>query len=197
MNKPYSSGDIDLDFASRDHALRYIKHIPATMLIDGKPTRHNSGVYVNPIPCDGMTGLASIDYKTAEQLGYVKLDLLNNSVYSLVSSPDHLDQLVATPPDWSRLTDRSFVEQVVHINAHWDLMQQMPEPIDSIARMAMFLAIIRPAKRHLAGLTWKEVAKTVWQKPTDGSYYFKKAHSLSYSYLIVVHMNLLCEQATA
>ena len=187
--------DIDLDFANRDQVLKLIDHVPAMMLQDGQRVKHNTGVYVNPMPSDPLTGLATIDYKLAEELGYVKLDLLNNSVYTLVNSPQHLDQLLEQQPDWNRLSDRSFVEQVVHINGHWDLLQQMPEPINSIGRMAMFLAVIRPAKRHLAGKTWSEVARTVWNRPTDGSYYFKKAHSVSYAHLVAIHMNLLAEAA--
>jgi hypothetical protein len=192
MNRDF---DIDLDFANRDQALKLIDHVPAMMLQDGQRVKHNTGVYVNPMPSDPLTGLATIDYKLAEELGYVKLDLLNNSVYTLVNSPQHLDQLLEQQPDWNRLSDRSFVEQVVHINGHWDLLQQMPEPINSIGRMAMFLAVIRPAKRHLAGKTWSEVARTVWNRPTDGSYYFKKAHSVSYAHLVAIHMNLLAEAA--
>ena len=67
----------------------------------------------------------------------------------------------------------------------------MPEPIDSIPRLAMFLALIRPAKKHLIGKRWAEVAKEVWEKDADGGYSFKKSHSLAYSMLIAVHMNLL------
>jgi len=70
----------------------------------------------------------------------------------------------------------------------------MPEAVNTIPRLAMFLAIIRPAKRHLVGKTWKEVAETVWDKPDDDTYYFKKAHSISYSQLVVVNMNLIEEQ---
>ena len=191
MNRDF---DIDLDFANRDQALKLIDHVPAMMLQDGQRVKHNTGVYVNPMPSDPLTGLATIDYKLAEELGYVKLDLLNNSVYTLVNSPQHLDQLLEQQPDWNRLSDRSFVEQVVHINGHWDLLQQMPEPINSIGRMAMFLAVIRPAKRHLAGKKWAEVAQTVWQRPSDDSYFFKKAHAVSYAHLVAVHMNLLEEK---
>jgi hypothetical protein len=72
-------------------------------------------------------------------------------------------------------------------------MQRMPESIDSIPRLAMFLAVMRPAKKHLQGLTWKEVAKTVWDKDHDG-YSFKKSHAIAYAQLVVVHMNLLKEQ---
>jgi hypothetical protein len=68
----------------------------------------------------------------------------------------------------------------------------MPEPIDGIPRLAMFLAIIRPGKKHLQGKTWKEVAKTVWDKGNDG-YTFKKSHAIAYAHLVVVHMNLLEE----
>ncbi len=56
----------------------------------------------------------------------------------------------------------------------------------------MFLSIIRPAKKHLIGLTWAEVAKTVWDKGTDG-YSFKKSHAIAYAHLVVVHMNLIDE----
>ena len=66
----------------------------------------------------------------------------------------------------------------------------MPEPVDSIPRLAMFLAVIRPGKKHLIGQKWGEVAKTVWDKGTDG-YTFKKAHAIAYAQLVVVHMNLL------
>jgi hypothetical protein len=66
----------------------------------------------------------------------------------------------------------------------------MPEPVDSIPRLAMFLAVIRPAKRELSGKSWVEVGKTVWDK-TEDVYYFKKAHAISYAHLVVVNMNLI------
>jgi hypothetical protein len=79
----------------------------------------------------------------------------------------------------------------MHVNGHYDTLIQFPEAVNSIPRLAMFIAAIRPAKRNLIGKTWAEVAKTIWDKPTDGSYYFKKAHAVSYAHLIVVNMNLL------
>jgi hypothetical protein len=69
----------------------------------------------------------------------------------------------------------------------------MPEPINSIPRLAMFLALIRPSKKHLIGESWQEVAKTVWDKEDDG-YSFKRSHSCAYANLVVVHINLLEEQ---
>jgi hypothetical protein len=57
----------------------------------------------------------------------------------------------------------------------------------------MFLAVIRPGKRHLVGKTWKEVGQTVWERPEDDSYFFKKAHAVAYAHLVAVHMNILAD----
>lgn len=186
--------DIDLDFADRDQALTLIQHTPASQWRDAQLVKHNTGVYVTQVPCDVVLGICGLDYETAQDLGYIKLDFLNVSVYQLVQDPAHLDRLLNTPPAWSRLADQQFVQQVVHISNHWDLLQRMPEPVDSVERMSMFLSIIRPAKRHLAGKPWAEVAKTVWDRPQDGGYHFKRAHSLAYAHLVQIHMNLLAEQ---
>ena len=187
------SFDIDIDVGNRDRLLELITHTPASMDRDGTITKHNTGIYVNPIPADPLTGFCNIPYVQAEELGYVKIDLLNNSIYNLIRDNDHLDKLLATEPDWDMLKDKTFVEKVVHINNHYNLLQLMPEPVNSIPRMAMFISIIRPAKRHLAGLTWKQVAQTVWQKSEEGLYGFKKSHAVSYGYLVAIHMNLLRE----
>jgi hypothetical protein len=79
---------------------------------------------------------------------------------------------------------------VVHIGNHYDLLQRMPDPVDSIPRMAMFLAVIRPGKRHLVGRSWQDIAATVWDTAADG-YSFKKAHAVSYAVLVTLHMNLI------
>jgi hypothetical protein len=184
--------DIDIDIGNRDNLLKIIKHVPAAINRNGNWVKHNTGVYVTDVPADPITGIATVDYDQAEQLGYVKLDILNQSVYELVKDPGHLEKLLAIEPMWEMLGYREFVEQVVHINNHYDTLQQMPEPVNSLPRMAMFLAIIRPAKRYLIGKTWKEVGLDVWTKPVDDSYYFKKSHACSYAHLVSVHMNLLC-----
>jgi hypothetical protein len=54
--------------------------------------------------------------------------------------------------------------------------------------------MIRPAKRHLIGKNWTEVMSDVWVKPTSDEYFFKKAHAVAYAHVVVVQMNLLCEQ---
>ena len=57
--------------------------------------------------------------------------------------------------------------------------------------------IIRPAKRHLLNEPWNKILNEVWIKPTNGEYFFKKAHAYSYAVAVVVHMNLLCETFTS
>ena len=185
--------DIDIDFADREQILDLITHVPASIIRDNSLIKHNTGVYVTDIPVDPFAGIASLDYETAEDRGYMKLDFLNVNLYKQVRNEEHLIELMREP-DWTKLYDRTICQQLIHINNHYDTMMKMPEPIDSIPRLAMFLSVIRPAKRSLIGRTWKEVAETVWEKPTDETYYFKKAHAISYSQLVVVNLNLLCEQ---
>jgi hypothetical protein len=185
--------DIDIDFADRQQILDLIEHVPSSIQRDGRLIKHNTGVHPTDIPQDPFSGNASLDHKLAEDLGYIKLDLLNVNIYKQVRDEQHLVELMREP-DWTKLYDRTICEQLIHVNNHYDTMLKMPEPIDSIPRLAMFLSVIRPAKRSLIGKTWREVAETVWQKPTDETYYFKMAHAISYAQLVVVNLNLLCEQ---
>jgi hypothetical protein len=187
------NSDIDIDFANRDTVLKVIQHTPASIIRDSGPVKHNTGIYVTDIPLDPFTSNASIDYKIAESRGYIKLDFLNVSVYSHVKNEDHLIELMNTDPQWEKLYDSDFCSNLIHIGSHYDTLIKMPEAVNSIEKMAMFLAIIRPGKRHLIGKTWNEITKTVWDK-IDNGYFFKKAHGYAYSHLVVVHMNLLCEQ---
>jgi hypothetical protein len=193
MNNIKFTSDIDIDFASRDDALKLLKHTPASMIKDDQHTKHNTGVYFTDIPINPLTGYASIDYEVAEERGYIKLDFLNVYVYGLIKSQDHLDKLLAQQPDWNKLYDFEFCKQLIHIGNHYNTLCKMPEKIDSILKLAMFLSVIRPSKRHLIGKSWDEVSKTVWLPDPNGGYQFKKSHSVAYGHLVVVHMNLLCD----
>ena len=185
--------DIDIDFASREQALALLNVTSASILRNNELVKHNTGVYATDVPTNPFSGHASLDHKVAEDRGYMKLDLLNVNLYKQVKSEQHLVELMREP-DWSRLYEPKICEQLIHVNNHYDTMLTMPEPIDSIPRLAMFLSVIRPAKRKLIGKTWREVAETVWIKPEDETYYFKQAHAVSYAQLVVVNLNLLCEQ---
>jgi hypothetical protein len=182
--------DIDLDFGDRTSILNLIQHVPAAMSKNDRLVRHVSGVYVNDIPRNSVSGTAAIDYRIAEQLGYIKLDFLNVTLYQQINSPQQLAELTKRTPPWHRLRDPEFFGQLIHIGRHYSTMQQMPEPIDTIERMAMFLAVIRPSKRHLIGQRWATIAQTVWQVSEDGAYGFKKSHAHGYATLVAVQMNL-------
>lgn len=185
------NSDIDIDFGDREKILSLIDHIPAAMRKVNPMRKHATGVHVTEIPYDPVNDMASIDYAEAEKRGYLKLDLLNVHVYNQVRDEKHLIELMRDP-DWSRLKNRDFVEKLIHLGNQYSTLRSMPEPIDSIPRLAMFLAIIRPGKKHLIGKSWKDIAKTVWDKGSDG-YTFKKSHAIAYAHLVVVHMNLLEE----
>jgi hypothetical protein len=181
--------DIDIDFADRQQVLDLLNVTPASIIRDGKLVKHNTGVYATDIPVDPFSGSASLDYNDAEDRGYMKLDLLNVHVYKQVRDETHLIKLMQEP-DWTKLYDPSICAQLIHINNHYDTLLKMPEPVDSIPRLAMFLAVIRPGKRHLIGRTWKDVGVTVWDK-VEGEYSFKKAHAIAYAQLVVVNLNLI------
>ena len=188
--------DIDIDVANREQALSFLEHTAASIIRDNKNTKHNTGVYFTKIPVDPFVGRASLDYEAAEDLGYIKLDVLNVGLYQQIKNEQHLQQLMQQEPLWDLLQARDFCSQLIHIGSHYDTLIRMPEPVNSIPRLAMFLAVIRPAKRHLIGKTWREVADSVWERPADDSYYFKKAHAISYAHLVAVNMNLICEQVS-
>lgn len=188
--------DIDIDFGNREQALKLLDHTPASILRDNQLVPHNTGIYVTDIPQNPFTGTASIDYISAEQRGYVKLDFLNVSLYTQIKDEAHLQTLMTTEPLWDLLYEREVCEQLIHINQHYNTLIQMPEAVNSIPRMAMFLSVIRPAKRHLIGRSWAEVARSVWEKPADGEYYFKRSHAVAYAHLVVVNLNLFCENVS-
>lgn len=186
--------DIDIDLADRQLLLNHVSYVQASNIKDGVVNKHQTGAYFQKIPVDVTTGLSAVDYKTAEDLGFFKIDLLNVHVYQNVRDAKHLDDLMNREPMWELLKSEEFVDQVIHINRHYESICAMPEPISNVNHLAMFLAILRPAKRHLIGQLWEEAEKTVWQKTEDSKFGFKRSHSIAYAHLVVVHMNLLCEQ---
>ncbi len=184
------SADIDIDFANRTSILNLITHIPARQIVDGQVRRHNSGVYITDIPQDPVNGCAAIDYETAEQRGYFKIDFLNMSVYQLIQSPEHYQQMLDATPPWQRLwQDTEWSKQLVHVGNYTDLLNKMRP--DSIPRMAAFISIIRPGKAHLQNQSWDQVFAEVWDGNSSRGYTFKKAHAISYAALVALHMNLI------
>jgi len=182
--------DIDIDFADRNVVLNKIQHRVAK-LENGK--KHNTGVYVTEIPYNPFSEIATIDYKTAEQRGYFKLDFLNVHIYKDVRDETHLLELMEKQPLWELLEYKEFCSQIFHLTGNEELVKKLAPK--NLEQLAATLAIIRPAKRHLANNTdWNSIFNEVWIKPDDSGYYFKKAHAVSYAMACIVHMNLLCEK---
>ena len=188
--------DIDIDFAKRSKILNIIKHIPAAIVDkNGTFKKHNTGVYCTSIPYNPLTGTASIDYKIAEERGYFKLDFLNVSAYEGVEDEDHLIRLLNYEPDWSLIEQKEICDNLFHINGHHTLVAQLKPT--NITELAMVLAMIRPGKKHLIPVCkekgFNAIKDDIWTK-TEDAYFFKKAHAISYASVIVVQLNLLCEE---
>ena len=191
MNK----GDVDIDFADRNRALESLDYVSASIIKDGKITKHNTGVYFHAAPIDPLTGLCSLDYEAAESQGLFKIDFLNVSVYDMVQDELHLVDLMTKPIDWGVFAIPEFVEGLFHLGNHSELTAKLKPK--SIEQLAMVLALIRPGKRHLQRRCIEQgfasIESEIWLQDKD-NYVFKKSHAVSYAMLVYVHANLTLEQ---
>lgn len=186
--------DVDIDVFDRNKLLENLPHIDARIDREGDEyVKHVTGVYFQKIPYDPLTNMATIDHKDANEIGYMKIDFLNNSVYKGVRNEKHLKELAEREPEWNLLEHEDIVKKLAHIHNYADLVKRLMPT--SIPQLAMILAIIRPGKAHLRNKTWAEIEKDVWIKPTDDSYYFKKSHSFAFALSIVIQLNLMVEEA--
>ena len=190
--------DVDVDFANRDEALKGLRHTPASILEKGDLRKHNVGVYFQDIPVDPLTGFASVPYEEAEERGYFKLDFLNLHAYRNVNSEAHLLDLIQREPEWDLLTCKEVCEQLFQLGG---VINGIPtyELVDaykprSIEDLAIFLALIRPRKKHLIGQEWEDIKQEIWLPGDESLYGFKKAHAISYAHVILVEMNLIAEE---
>ena len=196
--------DIDIDFKDAKAVIAQLPCIRSTELIDENGlTAHNSGVHFDNIPVDPVSGLASIQYKEAERLGYQKVDILSQSAYANVRDRSHLKELMAQEPDWGLLLVPEIVAELSQIKKHGTLLHVWKP--SSIDELAMFLAMIRPGKRKCQSMnSWAEVAETIWDYSSielnaEGKKlpYFKKPHAYAYSLMIVVQLNALVQKLTS
>jgi hypothetical protein len=186
-----SKTDIDIDLADREKMLNLFAHIPAMRYQNGNRKKHSSGVYFQEIPFDPMSGLATIDFKEAEDRGYFKLDFLNNSIYDGIEDPEYLDELASREPIWELFGYKEIVEQLAHIGNHWNIVKQhLPTSLEELAAL---ISIIRPAKKHLIGKDWNDIMEQVWIVSEDDGYFFKKSHAHAYAMSIIVQLNFLCD----
>jgi hypothetical protein len=133
---------------------------------------------------------AAIDYESAENRGYFKIDFLNVGVYKMIRDQEHYDLVLAKDPPWQRLwSEPDWASNLVHVGRHTDLLMSMRP--DSIPRMAAFISVIRPGKAHLQNRPWDQVFASVWDGDASRGFVFKKSHAIGYAHLVGLHMNLL------
>lgn len=150
---------------------------------------HPSGVYLENVPVDLMTGFASFDYKHGDSLGYFKVDILTNTSYDPFKSKEELLECMEQEPSWELLHKREVVERLPHISKHFDMLRKVSPT--SVETLADCLALIRPGKAHLVD-EYLESPDTVrhrlYTRPKEGIY-FKKSHAVSYALMIVCVLN--------
>jgi len=180
--------DVDIDFADREQVLKLFSCVPAMQKDGATQRKHNTGVYFHNVPVNPFTGLATLDYKTAEEQGWFKIDLLNVGIYSQFTDNAQIDLLLEKEPVWELLEHEDVIKELFHIHNHADIVKKLKPR--SVEQLAAVLAVIRPGKRHLIYKTWPEIEKEVWVK-TDDSYSFKRSHAIGYATAIMLQMNLL------
>lgn len=182
--------DVDIDINDRNLVISKISNIPASIIRDKKIRKHNTGVYFQNIPVDPETGLSSIDYSHAENLGFIKIDFINNSVYKNINSMEELLELEKIEPKWELLKNKDFVEKLPHLKDHFNIVKKMCPK--NIHELAATLALLRPGKIHLMKLKKEVILKRIWEeKDKVEGYTFKKSHSYAYAKMIMVEMNRL------
>lgn len=192
----YNIADLDVDTSSttREDILNKLKHIPASKINSMGVFPHNVGVYFCDIPTDKITGLASIDYKNAEEdYGFFKIDLLHNTIYDKFSTRKEVEDSINKEPNWNLLKNPLIVKELPHINNYSEMILGLPD-ITSVEELAMFIALIRPGKKYLIDDVkkngWKSIEDKIWIKEDNG-FQFKKSHSIAYALSIVSCMNSL------
>lgn len=181
--------DVDIDVKSGIERNEYGTRAMIYNESVSKVLPHPSGVYIQQVPVDMMTGNAAIDYKDGDEANLLKVDILTNTSYDIFSNKADLLSAIDEEPDWSLLSRRDVVSKLPHIGAHYDLISSI-EP-RSIIELADCLALIRPGKLHLVDDYRTDTAgvrRTLYKRPKTGVY-FKKSHAVSYAVMIAA---ILC-----
>lgn len=184
--------DIDIDFPSTFDPLTVFDAVRASMVKNGKLSKHPVGIYFQNIPVDPLTGLSAIPYDAAEEQGYFKIDFLHLTVLDHFETKEEIRQLSKIPPDWSLLEDRDVVGKLFQVGRHYETISKVKPK--SVQDLADVIALIRPGKRSLLPAYIKDkkaVRPHLYTKPEDGSMYYKKSHAVAYALTIVLQLHLI------
>lgn len=183
--------DIDIDLQTSFNPKNIFPDwVKASQVLNGHIKPHPCGMYPQNIAEDMISHLAAIPYDTAEEMGYLKIDFLHNSVYDHFQSREEIEELLKIEPKWEILLIPSEQIKLFQLSKHGDILNQIKPK--SIEELADTIALIRPGKRVFLDLYLKnkfEARKILYAK-TDG-YYFKKSHSFAYAQVIILQLHLI------
>jgi hypothetical protein len=182
--------DIDIDFPEPQRVIDSLRCVQAR---ERNGRRHQSGLYFQDIPVNPLDGLAVWDHKTAAKKGYFKVDCLSNSIYEGVRDEAHLVALATREPPWEKFQDVATVRKMKQINNPKTLPVLQQIKPHSIEDLAVCLAVIRPAKRHLIGKPRDEIDQEIWIPSKTEEHAFKRSHAIAYATSLVVQLNLMLE----
>jgi len=182
--------DIDIDVKSTTKKENY--GIPASIYNEDqeKFLPHPSGIYLNKVPLDRMTGRCALRYDDSSCEEFLKVDLLNNSVYDGFKTKEEVIEAATNDVDWKLFQQESIVKNLPHIGKHFDIVEKL-EP-RSIEDLADILALIRPGKIDLLNEYQQDKEKTrrkLYKRPLNGGMYFKKSHAIAYAVSIIVALH--------
>lgn len=185
--------DIDIDMKTDFNPLDvFPKWVKASNVIGGELKSHPCGIYPQHIPVDRLTGLAAIPYDKAEELGFMKLDFLHNSVYNHFESREEIEALIQIEPEWSILLMPSEQKKLFQLSKHGEILDRVkPKSIEDIADV---LALIRPGKTQFLELYLSDKNKgrvLLYAKDKKSGYSFKKSHAIAYALVIVLQLHLI------
>lgn len=154
---------------------------------------HPSGVIIEDVPADPISGLACIDYKECDRLGLYKVDLLTNNSYNIFVDQEEMEHYRDMEPDFTLLQIENICKQLPHIGNHYQLVKDVnPQSVEDLADV---LALMRPAKLHLVEDYMephkRQAVKTNLYRANKNGVYFKKSHAISYAVMIITVMNKL------
>ena len=156
---------------------------------------HPSGIIIEDVPVDPVSGLSCLHYTECDLLGLYKVDLLTNNSYNIFKDQAELDEYREMEPDFSLLMIEAICTKLPHIGNHFDMVKELKP--SSISELADVLALMRPGKMHLiedyANPQKRSlVIGNLYRASTTGMY-FKKSHAVGYALMIVTVMNKLKE----
>lgn len=166
--------------------------LPASVLRerDGTLVQHGKGYYRFDGSVAAVGGLCAVPYAEAEELGMFKMDLTTQGVCDFVGSSERLRDMLAYIEDgrfdWDCLLNPERYDgskrKIYQLSNHMELMMEIRP--DSIERLAMACALVRPNKGQLreAAMAGERIGEEIWI--VEGGSDLKKPHALSLAMMI-------------